>query len=145
MPNGSMIRVSDRPAGVADAVRFVFHGESFVLGGDTSASGPQVGYLRFGGNRYSIYLSGEPVSRLEPESPIAGPLTAILTHRELQIILMIAEGKCDKSIARELGISSYTVREYVRRSCGKLGVARRTALASTVVRALAAAAFQRDT
>jgi DNA-binding CsgD family transcriptional regulator len=39
----------------------------------------------------------------------------------MQIIWLIADGKCDKEIARALGISGYTVREHVRRTCAKLG------------------------
>lgn len=53
---------------------------------------------------------------------------AILTPRELQVCEMIAAGRCDKQIARSLGISGYTVREYVRRSFAKLHVSNRTAV-----------------
>jgi DNA-binding NarL/FixJ family response regulator len=137
MPNGSMIRLSHRPTEDAGGASFVFRGESFVLSEETAASQREVGYLRCRGSRYSICRVSAPP---EPQPEAAtGPVTVALTQRELQIVLMIAEGQCDKSIARALGTSSYTVREYVRRSCGKLGVARRTALASTVVGALSAA------
>ena len=51
-----------------------------------------------------------------------------LTGRELQIAYLIAEGKCDKIIGRELGISENTVREHLRRIFNKLHIAKRTSL-----------------
>ena len=63
------------------------------------------------------------------------PLSAaeILTRRELQIALLISDGKVDKEIARQLGISGYTVREHIRRIFAKLNIGRRSAIASCVL------------
>ena len=78
------------------------------------------------------------IERMEnaEQQPARGHLR-ILTGRELQIATMIAEGKCDKEIARDLGISDYTVREHLRRMFHKLKVSKRTALVAFVVKATA--------
>ena len=60
-------------------------------------------------------------------------IAQILTRRELQIALLVAEGKCDKDTARDLGISNYTVREHMRRIFHKLNVTKRTAVVALVV------------
>lgn len=65
----------------------------------------------------------------EPPSAVA-----CLTSREIQISYLIAEGKCDKEIARQLGISMYTVREHLRRIFSKLNVCRRSAVVSWILR-----------
>jgi DNA-binding CsgD family transcriptional regulator len=48
--------------------------------------------------------------------------------------LLISEGKCDKEIARHLGISGYTVREHIRRIFAKLNIGRRSAIVACVLR-----------
>jgi len=58
----------------------------------------------------------------------------VLTRRELQIAMLVADGKGDKQIARTLGISCYTVREHLRRTFSKLHVPNRSALVALVVR-----------
>jgi DNA-binding CsgD family transcriptional regulator len=68
-----------------------------------------------------------------PSTPSAADL---LTRREFEIAMLVANGKCDKEIARALGISGYTVREHIRRTFAKLGVSRRTAIVSYVLRSL---------
>jgi DNA-binding NarL/FixJ family response regulator len=35
----------------------------------------------------------------------ASPISSMLTSRELQIVYSVADGKCDKVIAHDLGIS----------------------------------------
>ncbi|WP_454882891.1 response regulator transcription factor [Sphingomonas oryzagri] len=50
--------------------------------------------------------------------------------------MLVANGDCDEEIARALGISGYTVREHIRRTFAKLGVSRRTAIVSYVLRSL---------
>lgn len=69
-----------------------------------------------------------------PRGGDAGSVAECLTSREVQIAMLIAEGKCDKEIARQLGISSYTVREHLRRIFAKLKVCRRTAVVSWMLR-----------
>ena len=62
------------------------------------------------------------------------PLTKILSRRALQVAMVIAEGRCDKEIARQLGISIYTVREHIRRIFAKLNVSRRAGVIARVLK-----------
>jgi len=57
------------------------------------------------------------------------PSTSIhLTQREWQVARLVAKGHPDKIIAVKLEISSWTVREYLKRSYAKLGVTTRAAM-----------------
>lgn len=81
-----------------------------------------------------IDLDGEPY--LLFDRPKAAPATRaaeVLTRRELQVAMLVAQGKCDKQIARQLGISGYTVREHLRRTFAKLNVPRRAALVAVIL------------
>ncbi|ELR99269.1 response regulator transcription factor [Gloeocapsa sp. PCC 73106] len=60
----------------------------------------------------------------ENESQIAD----LLTPRELQIATLIALGRVNKQIAKQLKISEWTVATYVRRIFDKLGVDSRAAM-----------------
>jgi DNA-binding NarL/FixJ family response regulator len=105
--------------------------------GDTGLQASRaVGRLDLEGERHMVVICGflESAERPEAEPSIA----ELLTRRELEVALLVAHGKCDKEIARLLGISGYTVREHLRRTAGKLGVSRRTAIVSLVLRGLPA-------
>ena len=67
-------------------------------------------------------------------SRISAPISTMLTSRELQIAYSVADGKCDKVIAYELGISEYTVREHMRRIFHKLKVSKRAALVAQLIK-----------
>jgi DNA-binding CsgD family transcriptional regulator len=71
--------------------------------------------------------------RTQKLSP-APSLAEALSRREVQVALHIADGRCDKEIARALGISIYTVREHIRRIFAKLRVTRRSAIAQHMLR-----------
>jgi DNA-binding NarL/FixJ family response regulator len=51
-----------------------------------------------------------------------------LTFRELQVSKCAARGKTNKAIARELGLSEHTVKNYLFRAFEKLGVSNRVEL-----------------
>ena len=105
-------------------------GHAYMIAG-SNRSATAVGRLDFSGTSYLIFEAKDAPTQHGPE---AAPSAAeILTKRELQVALLIAEGKCDKEIARKLGISSYTVREHVRRTFAKLNVSRRSAIASCLL------------
>ena len=52
--------------------------------------------------------------------------TALLAHRELEILLLLAAGKSNQRIARELVVTLDTVKKHVSHLLGKLGAANRT-------------------
>jgi DNA-binding CsgD family transcriptional regulator len=75
------------------------------------------------------------LERIEPGTATASKnLARVLTARELQIAFLIADGKCDKAVARELGISDNTVREHLRRVFHKLQITKRTSLVVLLVK-----------
>lgn len=57
------------------------------------------------------------------------PMSAKLTDREVDIVGLVAQGLCNKSIASRLEISDNTVRHHLTSIFGKLGVHDRLALA----------------
>ena len=80
-----------------------------------------------------VQLAPEAAARLmrevrTPDSP--GPLT----ERETEVLKLLARGKANKQIARELFISQKTVRSHVHSILGKLNVSSRTQAALYAVR-----------
>jgi DNA-binding CsgD family transcriptional regulator len=60
----------------------------------------------------------------------------LLSQREFEVTLMICEGLPDKVIADRLGVEVSTVRTYLKRIFGKLGVHRRSEVAAVLARQL---------
>ena len=81
-----------------------------------------VGFVTIEKRRYSICSDQPGVS-----SPID-----VLTARELQIAVLLAQGFDSKAIGRRLGISHSTVGTHRTRVYAKLGVASRRALAARI-------------
>jgi DNA-binding NarL/FixJ family response regulator len=67
-----------------------------------------------------IARTAAPQSRAETE------LEEPLTHRELEVLQLLAGGLTNKEIAQRLGISDHTVKFHVNAILGKLGVETRT-------------------
>jgi len=143
--SGNLVRSRERPA-LPDQghdpieVRFMVAGHALVAVsgadlpraiGDSNRPARAVGRIDCSGSSYLIYEAQDAPIQVGAEAPPSA--TEILTKRELQIALLIAEGKCDKEIARTLGISNYTVREHVRRTFAKLNISRRSAIGSCVL------------
>lgn len=53
---------------------------------------------------------------------LEGARSAELTAREHEVLRLLADGECNKSIARKLAISTHTVKAHVSRICEKLQV-----------------------
>jgi two-component system, NarL family, nitrate/nitrite response regulator NarL len=59
---------------------------------------------------------------------ISDPASLGLTPREFEVLRWLVQGKCNKVIARELGIEEQTVRNHLRPIFQKFGVAQRAEL-----------------
>jgi DNA-binding CsgD family transcriptional regulator len=120
-------RMSDHvQAQDASVARFSVDGHACYLvpedAHDATAGVRVVGFVTVGKRRYSICSDQPGVS-----SP-----TDVLTARELQIAVLIAQGFESKAIGRRLGISHSTVGTHRARVYAKLGVATRRALAARI-------------
>ncbi len=75
------------------------------------------------------------IRRLEELSrgPAASP-ASVLTEREREVLLLIAEGYTNKEIAAKLVVSPFTARNHVIRILDKLGLSRRSEAAVQAVR-----------
>jgi two-component system, NarL family, response regulator LiaR len=89
------------------------------------ASGDELrGALRAAGAG-QVQLSPEVTNRLV-EGLLLPANSNGLTDREIDVLGKLTEGKANKEIARELQLSPETIKTYVRRILGKLGVQTRT-------------------
>jgi NarL family two-component system response regulator LiaR len=78
-----------------------------------------------------VQLAPKAVRRLLAPPRTPGPEG--LSERELEVLEGMADGKANKEIARDLGLSPETVRTYVKRILHKLGVRTRTEAAMQAV------------
>jgi DNA-binding CsgD family transcriptional regulator len=82
---------------------------------------------------------GKALDAVIPSGPAASPRRAAkaalggLTRRERDVAELVARGKANKVIARDLGIGERTVEGYVASALAKLGFASRTQLAAWAV------------
>jgi two-component system, NarL family, response regulator LiaR len=104
---------NSQPAELARAVRAAQAGEAII---DPTAAARLVSAL----------------SRSDPGRPKATPLEQ-LTGREREVLALIAQGRANKRIALELGISEKTVKTHVGHVLAKLGVTDRTQAAVLAV------------
>jgi DNA-binding NarL/FixJ family response regulator len=74
-----------------------------------------------------IFLSSELVAEAMPSGPRSVQESA-LTPRETEIVQLVAEGKSNKEIARDLGLSSHTVKLHVSRLLKRFDYRRRSQL-----------------
>ena len=81
-----------------------------------------VGQFQFEGTTYGIFKEKNSVSKESLN------LTEILTVREVQIATLVAQGKSNKQIAKQLQISKWTVSTHLRRIFMKLRVDNRAAM-----------------
>jgi DNA-binding CsgD family transcriptional regulator len=98
-------------------------------GGNGNGTQQPAGFVQLDGVRH-VLVERDHVTG---EAAVATPVSSMLTSRELQIAYSVADGKCDKVIAHDLGISEYTVREHMRRIFHKLKVSKRAALVAQLI------------
>ena len=76
-----------------------------------------VGELTIKQNRYAVIEDGNGRQTLPDKNTLKG-----LTGREIQVLLLVAEGLVNKEIAAKLKISEWTVSTHLRRIFAKLNV-----------------------
>jgi DNA-binding CsgD family transcriptional regulator len=94
-------------------------------------------------------LLGRPCFVVSAEDDPAQEVAHLLTARELQIAMLVGEGKPTKRIAHQLHISKWTVSAHLRRVFLKLGVDNRAAMIcrlerSRIAQVVARLAQERD-
>ena len=82
-----------------------------------------------------VQLSPEAAARLMREMRQPDIAPEPLTERETEVLLLLASGRANKEIARDLQIGEKTVKTHVSNILGKLGVQSRTQAALHAVRA----------
>jgi DNA-binding NarL/FixJ family response regulator len=75
-----------------------------------------------------------PDSAREPGSDSDRVFEEALTHRELEVLELLAEGLPNKGIAERLGISDQTVKFHIASIMGKLGASNRVETVRRAVR-----------
>ena len=74
------------------------------------------------GQQHGAQASGAPSEKSRRPPPLSRPLT----DRELEVLKLLAQGRTNREIARELLVSVGTVKAYVQRIIAKLEVSDRT-------------------
>ena len=80
-----------------------------------------------------VQLAPEAAAHLVHEVRVPGSPEA-LTGRETEVLKLVAQGKANKQIARELSIDESTIKSHVHSILSKLGVKSRTQAALHAVR-----------
>jgi DNA-binding NarL/FixJ family response regulator len=88
-----------------------------VHGGQIWANNEQLQYLV------------ESIAKKEPAPVVDAQGTALLTRREQSLVELVAQGRTNRDISRELNLSEHTVRNYLFRIFNKLGTSNRLELA----------------
>ncbi len=123
------------PQRIADAIRRTLAGESpldqeLSMRLLTDLMGERRGEPR--GPTSSAAPNG--VSEEPPEAPPAeSPLSSLLSAREAEVLRLMGQGYTNQQIARELLISTSTVKNHVQRVLAKLGASDRTQAAVIAV------------
>jgi DNA-binding NarL/FixJ family response regulator len=79
-------------------------------------------------------LATKLLGRVQAAAPVAAREGALLSERELEVLRLLAAGKANADIARELFLSPYTVRNHISSILAKLQIANRTEAAAYAIR-----------
>jgi DNA-binding NarL/FixJ family response regulator len=83
----------------------------------------------------AVQAGGRPIAPAVATRLAAGVTSpAELTSREIDVLRLLAEGRKNREIAQRLSLREATVKVYVNRILGKLGVSDRTEAAMTALR-----------
>jgi len=74
---------------------------------------------------YVDYIVSATAGAGQPAAPVAGTMTPMLSSRELDVLRLVALGRSNAQIARELIVATSTVKTHVNNIFGKLGVTTR--------------------
>ena len=89
-----------------------------------------IGNFMLNGQRYVLVCPKNSNRESVDEVTLASDL---LTRRELQVAMMVCQGRGNKQIAHRLQLSEWTVSSYLRRIYTKLGVRTRTAMVAKLL------------
>lgn len=79
-----------------------------------------------GGAPMSAYIARKVVQSFQQQVPAARPDDEVLSKRESEVLGYVARGYSDKEVAEALGLTSATIRSYLKTIYGKLHVHSRT-------------------
>jgi DNA-binding CsgD family transcriptional regulator len=117
------------PGDTGHVGELMVHGRHYRIFPETGAeagfAGGHSGELRIGNARYLVSRADRVPAEDRDKSEKS--LTT-LTRREIQIVMLVAEGNVNKQIADNLGISEWTISTHLRRIFVKLGVDSRSAM-----------------
>jgi DNA-binding NarL/FixJ family response regulator len=98
------------------------------------ASRPELTALLAGGIRGAIASSTAPsLTRTPPPAPSRPPLPE-LTAREISVLALVADGRSNRQIGEQLGLSALTVKSHLARISRKLGTGDRAELVAIAIR-----------
>src|SRR6185369_3289709 len=102
----------------------------YRLGRELAAAVPHATFVPLAGSAHfpwfddadGVVRALRSVLAAEPEAPAAPPAqAALLSHRELEVLALVARGLSDQEIAEQLVVSPHTVHRHVANIRRKLG------------------------
>ncbi|AEI12005.1 transcriptional regulator, LuxR family [Cellulomonas gilvus ATCC 13127] len=92
------------------------------------AARPELAVLLAGGVRGAVAGSTVPSLTRAPAAPPPAPPLPELTGRELSVLRLVAQGRSNRLIGEELGLSALTVKSHLARISRKFGTGDRAHL-----------------
>jgi two-component system response regulator NreC len=109
------------PDELVAAIRTVYNGEVFL-------------FPSLAAQLVKDYIEKEPVVAKEPAATKQTPAASVLTKRERQVLILIADGLTNIAVAEKLGISAKTVARHRENMMQKLDIHSRTELVKYAIR-----------